>query len=110
MPTTMPNTRSTSKRSGAKRQDEAGSRRGDSAPSLPYAKAFVVQFTAETGTRLEPATGRVEHLLTGQRFRFVSIADLVACIRTLLESATSPPRGGRDPHRPGPGAHEPGEE
>jgi hypothetical protein len=90
MPATMPKATSTSKGSGAKRPDEEGQRRVDTAPTLPYAKAFVVQFTAETGSRLEPATGRVEHLLTGQRFRFASIADLVAGIRTLLASSTSP--------------------
>jgi len=90
MPATMTRARSPSKESGARRQDEEGPRRADAAPTLPYAKAFVVQFTAETGTGLEPASGRVEHLLTGQRFRFASIADLVACIRALLASPTSP--------------------
>jgi hypothetical protein len=96
MRTTMTKATSTSKGS---RQDEEEPRRVDAGPTLPYAKAFVVQFTAETGTRLEPATGRVEHLLTGQRFRFASIADLVACIRTLLASPSPSPKQERSSAR-----------
>jgi len=53
-------------------------------PSLPYAKAFVVQFSAETDARLERAAGRVEHLQTGRRTRFASVYDLLACIVALL--------------------------
>ena len=53
-------------------------------PALPYAKAFVVQFTAETDDRLAHSAGRVEHLKTGRRRRFTSVVELLACITTLL--------------------------
>jgi hypothetical protein len=52
--------------------------------SLPYARAFVVQFTAETDGGLEHAAGRVEHLLTGRRERFESVDDLLLWIVALL--------------------------
>jgi hypothetical protein len=45
-------------------------RRPSEGPSLPYAKAFVVQFTAGTDAGLEHASGRVEHLESGRRERF----------------------------------------
>jgi hypothetical protein len=51
---------------------------------LPYANAFVVQFTAETDASLEHAGGRVEHLQSGRRARFASTADLIACMASLL--------------------------
>jgi hypothetical protein len=60
-----------------------GKRTGDG-PSLPYAKAFVVQFTAETNAGLEHAEGRVEHLLTGRREQFDSIDDLLMWIAALF--------------------------
>jgi len=60
-------------------------------PGLPYAKAFVVQFTAETDARLEHAGGRVEHLQTGRRARFASIVDLLACIVSLLGDEPAKP-------------------
>lgn len=53
-------------------------------PALPYGRAFVVQFTAATDAQLERATGRVEHLKTGRRERFTSIADLLARITAML--------------------------
>jgi hypothetical protein len=63
-------------------------------PSLPYAKAFVVQFSAETGARLEHAAGRVEHLQTGRRTRFASVYDLLACIVALLDEDNAPGKSG----------------
>jgi hypothetical protein len=72
-----------------------GTDAGQRAP-LPYDKAFVVQFTAETSARLDRAAGRVEHLLTGRRSRFASIDECLACIAALLDdhTKTSPKRGG----------------
>ena len=61
---------------------------------LPYERAFVVQFTAETSARLERAAGRVEHLQTGRRSRFASIDEFLACVAALLDdhTKTSPKR------------------
>ena len=75
-------------------------------PGLPYAKAFVVQFTAETDARLEHAGGRVEHLQSGRRARFASIGDLRACIVSLLADESAKPAGpqkGGQRRRTGPG-------
>ena len=57
---------------------------GGEGPSLPYAKAFVVQFTAGTDAGLEHAAGRVEHLLSGRRERFDSADDLLLWIAAML--------------------------
>ena len=65
-------------------------RRADDKPTLPYARAFAVQFTAETDARLEHATGRVEHLQTGRRARFTSMEDLLACFVEMLANADVP--------------------
>ncbi len=83
-------------------EDPAGRRLADR-PSLPYAKAFVVQFSAETGARLEHAAGRVEHLETGRRTRFASVYDLLAGIVALLGEDDNAPRkpGGRARRRSG---------
>ena len=59
-------------------------------PALPYAKAFVVQFSAETDPRLGTTTGRVEHLQTGRRSRFASADELVAWIMAMLAGADIP--------------------
>ena len=74
-------------------EDPAGRGYADQ-PSLPYAKAFVVQFSAETGARLEHAAGRVEHLQTGRRTRFASVYDLLACIVALLDDDNAPGKPG----------------
>ena len=66
------------------RAEDAVPRRADDKPTLPYAKAFVVQFTAETDARLEHVTGRVEHLQTGRRVRFTSMDDLRAGFVAML--------------------------
>jgi len=76
-------------------------------PGLPYAKAFVVQFTAETDAGLEHAGGRVEHLQSGRRARFASIGDLRACIVSLLADGSAKPAGprkGGGRRRTGPGS------
>ena len=57
------------------------------APSLPYGKAFVVQFSSETDQDLEHATGRLEHLQSGRRVPFASTAELLACIVVMLTDA-----------------------
>lgn len=83
----------------------AKDRGADAAQSatLPYDKAFVVQFTAETGPSLEPVAGRVEHLRTGRRSRFASIDEFLACIATLLvDHAKEAPKRGRRPGRRSP--------
>jgi hypothetical protein len=56
-------------------------------PALPYAKAFVVQFSAETDARRGTVTGRIEHLQTGRRSRFVSTDELLAWIMAMLAGA-----------------------
>ena len=59
--------------------------------ALPYAKAFVVQFSAETNPRLgTTTTGRVEHLQTGRRSRFASADELLAWIMAMLAGADGP--------------------
>ena len=45
---------------------------------LPYARAFVVQFTSNTKVTLERAEGRVEHMQSGRRVRFASTEALLA--------------------------------
>jgi len=70
---------------------------------LPYARAFVVQFTSNTEVTLERAEGRVEHMQSGRRVRFASTEELLASFahfladepadtgcRLLGESKTSP--------------------
>ena len=66
--------------SGAERAEGGGPRGAVDKPTLPYAKAFVVQFDVETDARLEHVAGRVEHLQTGRRARFGSIEGLLACL------------------------------
>lgn len=81
---------------GSEGREDAAHCRAADRPALPYAKAFVVQFTAETDDRLEHATGRVEHLQSGRRARFASTADLLARIVALLAEDRNGPakRGG----------------
>jgi hypothetical protein len=58
--------------------------------ALPYAKSFVVQFSAETDPRLGTISGRVEHLQTGRRSRFASVDELLASIMAMLAGADRP--------------------
>ncbi|HYB41019.1 MAG TPA: hypothetical protein VEL75_04565 [Candidatus Methylomirabilis sp.] len=62
------------------------------APELPTNKAFVLQLSRETGPRLEPFAGRLEHLATGRRLRFESIAAFQEAMTRLL-GETRPRRG-----------------
>ena len=68
-------------------------RGADDKPTLPYAKAFVVQFTEETDSRLGHVTGRLEHLQTGRRLRFTSLEDLLAGFVKMLVDFDVPRRG-----------------
>ena len=61
------------------RPDQAGG-----GTTLPYDRAFVVQFTVETDEGLERATGRVEHLQTGRRAPFGSVDELLTRIASML--------------------------
>jgi hypothetical protein len=70
--------------------DPVPRRDGGDKPTLPYAKAFVVQFTAETDARLEHVAGRLEHLQTGRRARFTSMKDLHARFVAMLAEADRP--------------------
>jgi hypothetical protein len=60
--------------------------RTDNSPALPYAKAFIVQFGAETDAQRGHVTGRIEHLQTGRRSRFASVDELLAWITAMLAS------------------------
>ena len=73
-------------------------RRAAAVPALPYAKAFVVQFAEDAGPRLKPAKGRVEHLQTGRRAGFASVAELFACMVLFLSDAESAKQGGPPTH------------
>ena len=87
------------------RRDDAESRGPENAvdgalgdrPALPYAKAFVVQFSYETDAGLKRATGRVEHLQSGRRAAFASPVGLLACLVAMLgdEQAKPPKATGR---------------
>jgi len=64
--------------------------RTDRTPVLPYARAFIVQFGAETDARLGNVTGRIEHLQTGRRSRFASVDELLAWIMAMLAGGSLP--------------------
>jgi len=53
-------------------------------PELPAWKAFVVQFSRETGSSSGTLSGRVEHLSSGRRGRFNSAEQLVTILEKLL--------------------------
>jgi len=57
------------------------------APELPTGKAFVLQFSRDTGPTLQPFAGRVEHLASGRRLRFASFEDFRAAVVRLLREA-----------------------
>ena len=52
--------------------------------TLPAWKAFVVQFSTETSTRTGIFSGRVEHLNSGRRARFVTRQELLLLLERLL--------------------------
>ena len=53
-------------------------------PELPAWKAFVVQFSRDTGTKPGVLSGRVEHLSSGRRARFNTSEELLTILRTLV--------------------------
>jgi len=84
-------------------KSSGGRHREDDGPTLPYTRAFLVQFSAETDAGLSHAAGRVEHLETGTRSRFSSIEGLRASIATMLARNTAgaeKPRAHQNPERP----------
>jgi hypothetical protein len=54
-------------------------------PALPVWKAFVVQFSRETGAQTGTFAGRVEHMSSGRRSRFGSTKELVETLRKMLD-------------------------
>jgi hypothetical protein len=54
-------------------------------PALPAWKAFVVQFSRDTGDLSGPCSGRVEHLSSGRRAQFHSPEELLAILGRLLD-------------------------
>jgi len=54
-------------------------------PALPAWKAFVVQFTRDTGTRSGTFSGRVEHMSSGRRARFASREELLAALEKMID-------------------------
>ena len=72
----------------------AASEKGE-VPSLPVSKAFVLQFTRETRSHGGIFSGRVEHINSGRRARFVSEQELLAVLGKLLEEL-----GGSDEENP----------
>jgi len=58
--------------------------RSETPPALPAWKAFVVQFTLETGVEPGRFAGRVEHLSSGQRACFDSSRELLAFVEAVL--------------------------
>jgi len=54
-------------------------------PAFPVWKAFVLQFSRETGTQGGIFSGRVEHLSSGRRARFASREELLPVLSKMLE-------------------------
>ena len=54
------------------------------ATELSTEKAFLLQFSSETGPTSEPFVGRVEHLASGRRIRFTNVAGFRAALIRLL--------------------------
>ncbi len=57
----------------------------DTTPQLPAWKAFVVQFSRDTGTGSGVWAGRVEHLSSGRRARFNTPQELLTILSMLLD-------------------------
>lgn len=74
-------------RAGQARYSETAT--GDG-PALPAWKAFVVQFSRETGAEVGTFSGRVEHLNSGRRARFGSAEELLTILRKLLSDIKEP--------------------
>ena len=58
---------------------------GEEAPALPVWKAFVVQFSRDTGAPTGTFAGRVEHMSSGRRARFGSTQELVATLQQMID-------------------------
>lgn len=56
----------------------------DEVPPLPAWKAFVVQFSRETGVEPGAFSGRVEHIESGRRARFASPDSLLAALAKMI--------------------------
>ncbi len=78
--------------------DAGGAQAG--APTLPYGRAFIVQFTSETETSRRRVAGRVEHLKSGGRSWFTSVDGLLASMTELLGEPPGPRARRRDATRP----------
>jgi hypothetical protein len=65
--------------------DEPASSDSADVPALPVWKAFVLQFSRETGGQTGPFAGRVEHMSSGRRAHFASTDELVAVLRKILD-------------------------
>jgi hypothetical protein len=78
--------------------DGTGAQAG--APTLPYGRAFIVQFTSETETSRGRVAGRVEHLKSGGRSWFTSVDGLLASMSELLGEPPGPPVRRRDATKP----------
>jgi hypothetical protein len=48
-------------------------------------KAFVVQFSRETGAKTGAFSGRVEHMSSGRRDRFTSTGELVSVLSKMID-------------------------
>ena len=79
---------------GSQVRDNAPMRGSAGGVELPYARAFVVQFTSATHVLLEHAAGQVEDMQSARRVRFASAADLLSCIARLLTDDKSDSKGG----------------
>jgi hypothetical protein len=71
-------------KSKGSREIAPGLERPETPPALPAWKAFVVQFTLETGVEPGKFAGRVEHLSSGQRACFDSSRGLLAFVEAVL--------------------------
>lgn len=76
-------------RSPGKTRPGRRSRVDNDLPTLPAWKAFVVQFTRETGVEPETFCGRVEHLSSGQSSRFDSAGGLIEFVQAVLQQPGS---------------------
>lgn len=87
------NIRVMAKPTGSGKERSASTARTEAIPpALPAWKAFVVQFTRETGVEAGVFRGRAEHLSSGQRSHFETPQELVEFVQTVLEQSSLPSR------------------
>ncbi len=65
------------------------------APELPAWKAFVVQFSSDTGAAPGTFSGRVEHLNSGRRAHFATAEELLTVLEKLLRESHADLSGAR---------------